>query len=43
MAMKDSLTIEEIVRYEGLCAVGFTCEDCPGRERCRKVGELLEW
>jgi len=29
--MKDSLTMEEIIRYNGLCIFGFSCEDCSGR------------
>jgi len=31
----DDLTIEEIVKYEGLCAVGFECKDCPDRDTCK--------
>lgn len=33
--MKDDLTIEEIVKYEGLCAVGFECWNCPDWDTCR--------
>jgi len=40
--MKDDLTIEEIVKYEGLCAVGFECGNCPEWDTCRpdKLKEL---
>jgi len=38
----DDLTIEEIVKYEGWCVVGFECKDCPGRDTCGRAEELLE-
>ena len=31
----DDLTMEEIVRYNGLCIVGYDCEDCPAKDTCK--------
>jgi len=38
----DDLTIKEIVKYEGLCAVGFECEECPAKDICKPDEDVFE-
>ena len=31
---KDDLTIEELIKYNGFCILGFECENCPMKDVC---------